>query len=294
MIDRLDEESDEEIQDLKLKLSKRRSELEAQKTARRRQALLSDGQTDDTTATTDQSASPGYSDCERNETTDRILDSNDEDFIDSEIRSTDTLTDLPDCSAESIALSLLSRVGHGRLPPADKVGLLSQCLGLTVKVYLQLPWLVSREMVDQDLIPLPSSLPVDPDTDLLSCPHTQLRGTLTWAPPRPQIVLTVQPRPARRTLALSNQRWMCAGCGMKVEPRYSKSYRWCHYLGRFFCSGCHSNQGHVIPARSVVCSPPVSVTVTSLQDYSGLGLQEVSRVQLLPGDPHLHDQGAGL
>ena len=54
-------------------------------------------------------------------------------------------------------------------------------------------------MVDQDLIPLPSSLPVDPDTDLLSCPHTSLRGTLTWAPPRPQIVLTVQARPGRRT-----------------------------------------------------------------------------------------------
>ena len=109
-------------------------------------------------------------------------------------------------------------------------------------------------MVDQDLIPLPSSLPVDPDTDLLSCPHTSLRGTLTWAPPRPQIVLTVQARPGRRTLALSNQRWMCAGCGMKVEPRYSRSYRWCHYLGRFFCTGCHSNQSHVIPARSDLIS----------------------------------------
>ena len=120
----LDEESDEEIQELKLKLSKRRSELEAQKTAGEgRPGLLSDGQTDDTTATTDQSASPGYSDTEGNETTDRILDSNDEDFIDSEIRSTHTLTDFQDCSAESIALSLLSRVGHGRLPPADKVNI---------------------------------------------------------------------------------------------------------------------------------------------------------------------------
>jgi len=220
-----DEESDDEIQELKKKLSRRRSELE---TARRsQQGLLSDGQTDDTTATTDQSASPGYSDCEGNETTDLLLDSSDEDFIQSELRSSD-------CSAESIALSLLSRVGHGRLPPADK-----------------LPWLVSRDMVDQDLIPLPSSLPVDPDTEVLCSPHSSLRGTLTWAPPRPQIVLTVQPRPGRRTLALSNQRWMCAGCGMKVEPRYSKSYRWCHYLGRFFCSGCHSNMSHVIPARII-------------------------------------------
>ena len=201
-----------------------------------RAGLLSDGQTDDTAATTDQSASPGYSDTEGPELTDRLLDSNDEDFMDSELRrSTDTLTGLPsDSSAESIALSLLSRVGQGRLPPADK-----------------LPWLVSRDMVDQDLIPLPSSLPVDPDSEMVGCPHTELRGTLTWAPPRPQIVLTVQPSPARRTLALSNQRWMCAGCGMKVEPRYSRSYRWCHYLGRFFCSGCHSNQAQLIPARII-------------------------------------------
>ena len=229
-------ESDEEIKDLKMKLSQRRSELDARKKAAVESAgLLSDGQTDDTTATTDQSASPGYSDTEGPDLTDRNLDSNDEDFMESEMRrSTDTLTGLPDSSAESIALSLLSRVGQGRLPPADKIA-----------------WLVSRDMVDQDLIPLPSSLPVDPDTDLTGCPHTEIRGTLTWAPPRPQIVLTVQPRPGRRTLALSAQRWMCAGCGMKVEPRYSRSYRWCHYLGRFFCSGCHSNQAHLIPARII-------------------------------------------
>ena len=220
-----------------MKLSKRRSELDARKktVAGSVGVLLSDGQTDDTTGTTDQSASPGYSDTEGPDLTDRLLDSNDEDFMDSETRrSTDTLTGLPDSSAESIALSLLSRVGQGRLPPADK-----------------LPWLVSRDMVDQDLIPLPSSLPVDPDSEMVGCPHTELRGTLTWAPPRPQIVLTVQPSPARRTLALSNQRWMCAGCGMKVEPRYSRSYRWCHYLGRFFCSGCHSNQAQLIPARII-------------------------------------------
>ena len=38
------------------------------------------------------------------------------------------------------------RVGSGRLPPAD-----------------QLSWLVSRDQADQDLLPLPSSLPVDPE-----------------------------------------------------------------------------------------------------------------------------------
>ena len=124
--------------------------------------------------TTDQSASPGYTDNEAD--TDHVLDSNDEDFMAAETRSTDTLTD---CSAECIALSLLSQVGRGRLPPADK-----------------LCWLVSRDMVDQDLLPLPSSIPVDPDQDqelTSSQGHvTEIRGSLTWAPPRPQIVLTVQ------------------------------------------------------------------------------------------------------
>ena len=159
-----------------------------------------------------------------------MLDSEDEDWMAAETRSTDTLTE---CSAECIALSLLSQVGSGRLPPADK-----------------LCWLVTRDMVDQDLLPLPSSTPVDPDTIDTVTGH-DIRGTMTWAPPRPQIVLTVQTVPARRTLALSSQRWRCAGCGMKVEPRYSRSFRWCHYLGKYFCTGCHSNQGHVIPARII-------------------------------------------
>merc|ERR1719323_2320308 len=71
--------------------------------------------------------------------------------------------ELPGGSAESIALSLLSRVGTGRLPPAD-----------------QLTWLVSRDEVDQDLLPLPSSLPVDPEFSSDFQDATELRGTLTW------------------------------------------------------------------------------------------------------------------
>jgi len=226
------EENDEEIRELKMKLKKRRHELkEKGKDLKTKETILSDGQTD--TTTTDQSASPGYSDTEgeNNNETDRFLDSNDEDFVEFERQA---ICDIPEGSAESIALSLLSRVGFGRLPPADK-----------------LTWLVSREEADQDLLPLPSSLPVDPEAydDLQDA--TQLRGTLTWAPPRPQIVLTVQDKPKKRGIALNNQRWMCAGCGMKVEQKYSKSFRWCHYLGRFFCTGCHENQTSVIPARII-------------------------------------------
>ena len=40
----------------------------------------------------------------------------------------------------------LGQVGAGRLPPAD-----------------QLPWLVTEEDAPQQLLPLPDSLPVDPD-----------------------------------------------------------------------------------------------------------------------------------
>ena len=230
----VEDEDDEEIRRLQGEIRRRRSERRL-RMARRRQ--LSDGGTDTMTqgGTTDQSASPGYSDCEaRSELTDAILDSGDEDFAAAETRSTDTADSLTESSAESIALTLLSQVGSCRLPPADR-----------------LPWLVTRDMVDQDLLPLPSSLPVDPDTDLLVSGVTELRGTLTWAPPRPQIVLTVQPVPGKRTLALSSQRWMCAGCGMRVEQRYSRSFRWCHYLGKYFCTGCHSNKTHLIPARII-------------------------------------------
>jgi len=225
-----DDDDDEDIKKLQLEIKRKRKERKLRK--QMVNSILSDGQSD-TTGTTDQSASPGYTDNEAD--TDHVLDSNDEDFMAAETRSTDTLTD---CSAECIALSLLSQVGRGRLPPADK-----------------LCWLVSRDMVDQDLLPLPSSIPVDPDQDqelASSQGHvTEIRGSLTWAPPRPQIVLTVQNVPRKKAHALSSQRWLCAGCGMKVEQKYSRSFRWCHYLGKYFCTGCHSNKSHVIPARII-------------------------------------------
>ena len=143
-----------------------------------------------TGVTTDQSASPGYSDTEvRSQLTDALLDSGDEDFAAAEGQRSRDDPGLGESSAESIALTLLSQVGRCRLPPADR-----------------LPWLVTRDMAQgQVLLPLPSSLPVDPDTELLMSGVTEIRGTMTWAPPRPQIVLTVQPVPAKRTLALSSQ-----------------------------------------------------------------------------------------
>jgi hypothetical protein len=105
-------ESDDEIRELKQKLKKRRNQLKesAGRGGMSAQSILSDGQTD-TTTTTDQSASPAYSSPgEEGGTTDPgVLDSADEDFADWE-RSGGL--ELPGGSAESIALSLLSRYGQ--------------------------------------------------------------------------------------------------------------------------------------------------------------------------------------
>ena len=232
------------------------------KNERQRQRLdhQSDGLTDPG-GTTDQSASPGYSDPDITE--DNILDSEDEDFIEAEtvtIRSTDTLAQ---CSAECIALSLLSQVGSGRLPPVDRV-----------------PWLVSRDMADQDLLPLPSSLPVDPDMDMVT---QDIRGTLTWAPPRPQIVLTVQTVPAKRTLALSSQRWRCAGCGMKVGIMINK----------FFFILCFQGGAEILQIIPLVSlswkiflyrMPLQQQPRDSCQDHPSVELQQVSSVKLCSRD----------
>lgn len=50
---------------------------------------------------------------------------------------------------------------------------------------------------------------------------------------------------------MAQQNFRCAGCGMAVAPDYMKRFRYCHYLGKYFCSTCHSNILEVIPARVV-------------------------------------------
>jgi len=239
------EESDDEIRELKEKLRMRREEVYSTerrppKTTKRgkrnhkKSGLSSDGRTD-TTGTTDQSGSTDYNSGDGHDY-EAMLDSNDEDFSQFEPGSKDflgSLRDIPEGSAESIALSLLGQVGAGRLPPAD-----------------QLPWLVTEEDAPQQLLPLPDSLPVDPDDAELKG-ATELRGNLVWAPPRPQIVLTVQNKPQNRKAALYLQKWQCSGCGMRVEQKYSKSFRFCNYLGKYFCTGCHENTLSVIPSRVI-------------------------------------------
>ncbi|XP_037832250.1 protein associated with UVRAG as autophagy enhancer isoform X2 [Kryptolebias marmoratus] len=82
--------------------------------------------------------------------------------------------------------------------------------------------------------------------------RTRMRGTLNWAPPRFQIVFSIQP-PQRRSEVVALQHYLCAGCGTEVEPRYIKKLRYCDYLGRYFCDCCHSSSDAVIPGRVLSC-----------------------------------------
>ncbi|KAF1383027.1 hypothetical protein PFLUV_G00149980 [Perca fluviatilis] len=78
--------------------------------------------------------------------------------------------------------------------------------------------------------------------------RTRMRGSLSWAPPRFQIIFTAQPT-HRRSEVVALQHFLCAGCGTAVEPRYIKKLRYCEYLGRYFCDCCHGGSEAVIPGR---------------------------------------------
>ncbi|XP_071453937.1 run domain Beclin-1-interacting and cysteine-rich domain-containing protein isoform X2 [Hetaerina americana] len=134
-------------------------------------------------------------------------------------------------SAEGVALSLLRKFSEKQLPKAS-----------------DLEWLVSERDVPQQLLPLPGSWPVSPDEaeDEDMKQATPLRGTFEWAPPRPQIIFTPHPSPK---VVMAKQGHRCAGCGMKVAQEYAHRFRYCEYLGRYFCTGCHSNQLALIPGR---------------------------------------------
>ncbi|XP_013409289.1 run domain Beclin-1-interacting and cysteine-rich domain-containing protein-like [Lingula anatina] len=143
-------------------------------------------------------------------------------------------------SAESVAIALLKRFSEHQLPKAS-----------------DLEWLVSEQDVPQKLLPLPDSLPISPDDseNLLilkrqnsSAQSTRLRGNFEWAPPRPQIIFNIHPTPKRKVL-IAKQNYRCAGCGTKVETGYIKRYRYCEYLGKYFCQCCHSSAITYIPGR---------------------------------------------
>ncbi|KAL5267291.1 hypothetical protein ACHWQZ_G004360 [Mnemiopsis leidyi] len=81
----------------------------------------------------------------------------------------------------------------------------------------------------------------------LSLP-TRLRGTSDWAPPRAQIIYHMH-LPATRKSILSRCGYRCAGCGMKIDNAMASWFRYCAYLGKYFCHSCHHEKTAHIPAR---------------------------------------------
>ncbi|KAH8303291.1 hypothetical protein KR059_005484, partial [Drosophila kikkawai] len=130
-------------------------------------------------------------------------------------------------SAEAVGLQLISRFSDQQLP---RLG--------------HLKWLVSEQEAPQKLLPLPMPTKKDHHDEQSSL----TRGTSSWAPPRQQIIFTEHPSASRsQLLAKQNQR--CAGCGMRVAKHLQQHFRYCSYLGKYMCTGCHRNQISAIPAR---------------------------------------------
>ncbi|CAJ1078882.1 protein associated with UVRAG as autophagy enhancer [Xyrichtys novacula] len=78
--------------------------------------------------------------------------------------------------------------------------------------------------------------------------RTRMRGSLSWAPPQVELILSVHPS-LRRGVIIAQQNFLCAGCGTEIEHKHIKKLRYCEYLGRYFCDCCHSGSEAVIPAR---------------------------------------------
>ncbi|XP_014280038.1 run domain Beclin-1-interacting and cysteine-rich domain-containing protein isoform X1 [Halyomorpha halys] len=210
----VEEESDEEIRDLKEKLRERRRKREVEK----RVWPVSDSGCGETSPSPKTSASGGSTD---SLSTDVETDpENKEELVSPENTN----------SAEGVALSLLKEFSGRHLPKASEID-----------------WLVSEKDAPQQLLPLPESMAAtSPDDDMRDA--TELRGTQLWAPPRPQVIFTVHP-PQRRAVVMARQKFRCAGCGMKIAEEYMGRLRYCEYLGRYFCTGCHSGNTSIIPGR---------------------------------------------
>ncbi|XP_077516256.1 run domain Beclin-1-interacting and cysteine-rich domain-containing protein-like isoform X2 [Amblyomma americanum] len=137
-------------------------------------------------------------------------------------------------SAEAVALNLLRRFSEKHLPKAS-----------------DLQWLVSEQDAAQSLLPLPDAWPVSPDEveeEYYSAHKMRLRGNSEWAPPREQIIFSMQPELKRKD-QLAKQNYRCAGCGMRVNQAQLSRLRYCEYLGKLFCHCCHNNSRAIIPGR---------------------------------------------
>ncbi|XP_017850206.1 run domain Beclin-1-interacting and cysteine-rich domain-containing protein isoform X2 [Drosophila busckii] len=132
-------------------------------------------------------------------------------------------------SAEAVGLQLISRFNDQQLPKL-----------------CELKWLVSEQDAPQQLLPLPKPQQQQQLQQLEDC--ALLRGTQNWAPPRQQIIFT-EHAPVSRSQLLQQQHYRCAGCGMQVTRQYQHHFRYCNYLGKYLCTGCHRQQLSAIPAK---------------------------------------------
>lgn len=269
-----EDESDEEIQKLNQHIRIRRREIQLEQLRVKNLPLLSDGKTDtSTTSASPPSSSPctasyeessgtedDINELELTDTTQSTLTSIQENglslsmaslYSDADIQRINSILPVPpnsnveqtkfanstdangQLSAESVALNLLKKFSEKQLPKAS-----------------DLQWLVSERDAPQTLLPLPDSWPVSPDIveEEYSSEKTRLRGNLEWAPPRAQIIFSIHPEPIRKVL-IAKQNYRCAGCGTKISQGLISKFRYCEYLGKYFCHCCHSNALAYIPGR---------------------------------------------
>lgn len=258
-------DSDEEIRQLRQRIRIRRKERLREKAfSRPLERQLSDGRTDAATTSTSPLSSAYSSPCFHAELTDDEDDVEEYDlsddmesnlsnvregglslslaslYSDADVQKTSSVclsqedSCQPGSSAEAVALNLLRRFSEKQLPKAS-----------------DLQWLVSEQDAEQSLLPLPDAWPVSPDEveeEYYSAHKMRLRGNSEWAPPREQIIFSMQPELKRKD-QLAKQNYRCAGCGLRVNHAQLSRLRYCEYLGKLFCHCCHSNARAVIPAR---------------------------------------------
>ncbi|XP_006002416.1 run domain Beclin-1-interacting and cysteine-rich domain-containing protein isoform X2 [Latimeria chalumnae] len=264
-----EEESDKEIQELKQKIRIRRQQIRTSKLLPRYK------DESDNFPTTDSGSQISSRDSTQ------LSDSGSTDGVDEyELRDADIRKSLTAGSSKHFLSSepICSSFFHSNSAEAVAMGLLKQFEGMQLPAASELDWLVPEHDAPQKgsrlsfkklcklarrfkkkltprsrfwLLPIPNSLPISPDdgehADIYKL-RIRVRGNLEWAPPRPQIIFNIHPSPKRKVI-VAKQNYRCAGCGIRTDPDFIKRWRYCEYLGKYFCQCCHDNAQSIIPSR---------------------------------------------
>ncbi|CAD5122560.1 DgyrCDS10974 [Dimorphilus gyrociliatus] len=97
-----------------------------------------------------------------------------------------------------------------------------------------------------DILPFVSNIHLPMTLD-----GAKLRGTVDWAPPRPQLIYNSYEPPKDIDHQIKSQKWRCPGCGSDILRGFSSRLRFCYYFGKYFCPCCHDNQLSYIPAKVI-------------------------------------------